>query len=40
MSIVEPMIKAKEEEDIRKGIFRFQWENHDFCELSNNNNES
>ena len=36
MSIVGPMIKAKEE-DIKKGIFRFQWENHDNCELSNNN---
>ena len=35
MSIVGPMIKT--EEDIKKGIFRFQWENHDNCELSNNN---
>ena len=37
MTIVGSMIKAKEEEDIKKGIFRFQWENHDNCELSNNN---
>ena len=34
MTIVGPMIKA-EEEDIKNGKFRFQWENHDYCELSN-----
>ena len=35
MTIVGPMIKA--EEDIKNSKFRFQWENHDYCELSNNN---
>jgi hypothetical protein len=36
MTFIGPMIEA-EEEDTKKGIFKFQWENHDNCELSNNN---
>ena len=36
MAFIGPMIEA-EEEDTKKGIFKFQWENHDNCELSNNN---
>ena len=32
MSVVEPMIIEK-----RRGLFRFQWINHENCELSNEN---
>ena len=35
MTFIEPMIK--EAEDLKNSKFKFQWENHENCQLSNNN---